>query len=314
MNSAPREKVRVQPEQAGNRITHCFDRLRAQGRKALIPFITAGDPSPEVTVPLLRAMVSAGADIIELGVPFSDPMADGPVIQRASERALKHHMSLRHTLDLVREFRINDNVTPIVLMGYLNPIEVMGYDTFAHAAREAGVDGALTVDMPPEEAQDLIHALRAQGIAPIFLLAPTSTPERIVKISALAQGYLYYVSLKGVTGAATLDVEDVGRKLIDIRAITSLPLGVGFGIKDAASAASIAELADAVIVGSALVQKIEALIAQPGQILSEIPALLKEMRAAMDKATSDAQGRALAKDPASVVGGRMPGATGAATP
>jgi tryptophan synthase alpha chain len=292
MNSAPREKVRVQPEQAGNRITHCFDRLRAQGCKALIPFITAGDPSPEVTVPLLRAMVSAGADIIELGVPFSDPMADGPVIQRASERALKHHMSLRHTLDLVREFRIQDNVTPIVLMGYLNPIEVMGYDTFAHAAREAGVDGALTVDMPPEEAQDLIHALRAQGIAPIFLLAPTSTPERIVKISALAQGYLYYVSLKGVTGAATLDVEDVGRKLIDIRAITSLPLGVGFGIKDAASAASIAELADAVIVGSALVQKIEALIAQPGQILSEIPALLKEMRAAMDKASNNsAEGR-----------------------
>ncbi len=308
MNRPQEKNPVIEPQRtAANRITQCFTALRAQRRKALIPFITAGDPNPELTVPLMHAMVQAGADIIELGVPFSDPMADGPVIQRASERALKHHMSLRHTLDLVREFRIKDNVTPIVLMGYLNPIEVMGYETFAHAAREAGVDGALTVDMPPEEAQDLIHALRAQAIAPIFLLAPTSTSERIAKISALAQGYLYYVSLKGVTGAATLDVEDVRRKLKDIRVLTPLPLGVGFGIKDAASAASIAELADAVIVGSALVQKIEALIAQPGQILLEIPALLKEMRAAMDKVTSDAQGGA------SVVGGRMPGATGAAT-
>ncbi len=280
MSSAQKEPA---PAAEINRIAQCFGRLRAQGRKALIPFVTAGDPSPQVTVPLLRAMVSAGADIIELGVPFSDPMADGPVIQRASERALKHHMSLRHTLDLVREFRSKDNVTPIVLMGYLNPIEVMGYANFARAAREAGVDGALTVDMPPEEAHDLIHALRAQGSASIFLLAPTSTPERIAKISALAQGYLYYVSLKGVTGAATLDVEEVGRKLKAIRAITSLPLGVGFGIKDAASAARIAELADAVIVGSALVQKIETLAARPDQILVEIPALLKEMRAAMDK-------------------------------
>ncbi|MEO6697125.1 MAG: tryptophan synthase subunit alpha, partial [Gammaproteobacteria bacterium] len=230
---------------------------------------------------------NAGADIIELGVPFSDPMADGPVIQRASERALKFHVSLRHVLGMVREFRTTDNVTPIVLMGYLNPIEVMGYEPFAHAAREAGVDGALTVDMPPEEAQDLVDALHAQGIAPIFLLAPTSTPERIARISALAQGYLYYVSLKGVTGAATLDVEDVGRKLKDIRALTSLPLGVGFGIKDAADAANIAKLADAVIVGSALVQKIEALAALPDRILSEVPALLKEMRAAMDKASNN---------------------------
>ncbi len=277
----PAKKIQTQ-EPGENRITQCFDRLRAQGRKGLIPFITAGDPNPELTVPLMHAMVKAGADIIELGVPFSDPMADGPVIQRASERALKFHVSLRNVLGMVREFRDDDRTTPVVLMGYLNPVEAMGYEHFARMAREAGVDGVLTVDMPPEEAADLTRALQAQGVAPIFLLAPTSTAERIAKISALAQGYLYYVSLKGVTGAATLDVEDVRRKLKDIRAVTKLPLGVGFGIKDAETARRIAQFADAVIVGSALVQKIEQLAAEPAKISVEISKLLSQMRHAMD--------------------------------
>ncbi|MDO9371634.1 MAG: tryptophan synthase subunit alpha [Gammaproteobacteria bacterium] len=266
-----------------NRITQCFAALRTQKRKALIPFITAGDPNPDLTVPLMHAMVSAGANIIELGVPFSDPMADGPVIQRASERALKHHMSLRHVLDTVREFRTRDNATPVVLMGYLNPVEMMGYEAFARAAAASGVDGVLTVDMPPEEAADLVAALQAHAIAPIFLLAPTSTPKRISMVNALAQGYLYYVSIKGVTGAATLDVEAVGRKLDEIRALTKLPLGVGFGIKDAATAARVAQLADAVIVGSALVQKIEQLEHEPDKIMPEIAALLAGMRRAMDE-------------------------------
>ncbi len=283
MNRPQGKNISLEPRRAEtNRITQCFDRLRAQGRKALIPFVTAGDPNPELTVPLMHAMVKAGADIIELGVPFSDPMADGPVIQRASERALKFHVSLRQVLDKVRVFRAQDRKTPVVLMGYLNPVEVMGYETFARAAQMAGVDGVLTVDMPPEEAGDLTSALCAQGITPIFLLAPTSTAERIAKISALAQGYLYYVSLKGVTGAATLDVEDVGRKLKGIRAFTSLPIGVGFGIKDAETAARIARLADAVIVGSALVQKIDKLAGTPDKIIPEICTLLGQMRSAMD--------------------------------
>ncbi len=283
MNSAQKTPA---PAVEIGRITQCFERLRAEGRKALIPFITAGDPNPELTVPLMHAMVQAGADIIELGVPFSDPMADGPVIQAACERALKFHVSLRQALAMVRAFRARDNRTPVVLMGYLNPIEVMGYEPFAREAAEAGVDGALTVDMPPEEAAPLVAALRARGLAPVFLLAPTSTAGRIAKISALAQGYLYYVSLKGVTGAATLDVEDVARKLKGIRALTPLPLGVGFGIKDAQAAARVAQLADAVIVGSALVQKIERLADTPDKIIPEICTLLSQMRNAMDGATA----------------------------
>ncbi|MDP1707849.1 MAG: tryptophan synthase subunit alpha [Gammaproteobacteria bacterium] len=266
-----------------SRITHCFDRLRVQKRKALIPFITAGDPSPELTVPLMHAMVGAGADILELGVPFSDPMADGPVIQRASERALKHHVSLRRVLDMVRTFRASDTTTPVVLMGYLNPVEVMGYEQFASAAAAAGVDGVLTVDMPPEEADDLVTALHAHALAPVFLLAPTSTRERIAKVIAVAQGYIYYVSLKGVTGAATLDIAAVQDKLGEIRALTDLPLGVGFGIKDAVTAAAVGRLADAVIVGSALVQKIEQLQHAPEKIAAEVCMLLAGMRQALDE-------------------------------
>jgi tryptophan synthase alpha chain len=267
-----------------SRITPCFQALRRAGRKALIPYITAGDPHPELTVTLLHALVKAGADIIELGVPFSDPMADGPVIQKACERALAQGMSLRRVLTLVQEFRRDNLHTPLVLMGYLNPIEAMGYKRFAQTAAEVGVDGVLTVDMPPEEAWELLATLQAADIDPIFLLAPTSPPERMQKIAALARGYIYYVSLKGVTGAATLNVNDVRQKLATIRRYTDLPVGVGFGIKDAAAAAAVARLADAVVVGSALVSHIEQLTSEPERLQAEIVTLLSAMRQAMDAA------------------------------
>lgn len=265
-----------------SRISAKLAGLRQAGRKALIPFITAGDPDPSFTVPALHAMVQAGADIIELGVPFSDPMADGPVIQRASERALAHRMSLRKTLELVREFRQADQGTPIVLMGYLNPVEAMGYAAFVEKAKEVGVDGVLTVDMPPEESEDFTAMLEAAGVDPIFLLAPNSTSERIRKMGELGRGYLYYVSLKGVTGASHLDLGDVERKLAEIRQLTDLPVGVGFGVKDAATAAAVARLGDGVVVGSALVGKIEAAGADSAAALGEVTALLRSMRAALD--------------------------------
>ena len=265
-----------------SRIAGRFEALRAQGRKALIPYVTAGDPKPGVTVSLMHAMVEAGADIIELGVPFSDPMADGPVIQRASERALEHHTSLRDVLGMVRNFRADDPNTPVVLMGYLNPIEVMGYETFAAAAAAAGVDGALTVDIPPEEAGGLLSALNQHGLDAIFLLAPTTTGERIDSICRAASGFVYYVSLKGVTGASHLDLGEVENKLANIRSSTDLPVGVGFGIKDAATAAAVAGLADAVVVGSALVSRVEALADQPEAIAPALAELLAEMRMAMD--------------------------------
>jgi tryptophan synthase alpha chain len=235
-----------------------------------------------VTVPLMHAMVQAGADIIELGVPFSDPMADGPVIQRAAERALEHHVSLRDVLAMVVEFRQQDSDTPVVLMGYLNPVEVMGYEVFARAAAEAGVDGALTVDLPPEEADELVSALKAHQLDPIFLLAPTSDDLRIKLITDAASGYVYYVAVKGVTGAGNLDVPAVSKKLDQIRTHTHLPVGVGFGIKDATSAAAVAAVADAVVVGSALVQKIEQAAGQHDRINAEIADLLAQMRAGMD--------------------------------
>ena len=265
-----------------SRIAGCFGRLRAAGKKALIPYVTAGDPSPGLTVPLMHAMAAAGADIIELGVPFSDPMADGPVIQRASERALAHHVSLHTVLDMVRQFRRDDRTTPVVLMGYLNPVEAMGYDAFAQAAADAGVDGALIVDMPPEEAGDLLGALEGRGLDPIFLVAPTSTPDRLRGISAAARGFIYYVSLKGVTGAAHLDVASVRNRVAEIRGCTDLPIGVGFGIRDAAAAAAVAAVADAVVVGSALVKIIEDAGADTADIAPVIVARLAEMRRAID--------------------------------
>ena len=271
-----------------NRIARRFQTLRRAGRKALIPYITAGDPRPDITVPMLHALVAAGADLIELGVPFSDPMADGPVIQKACERALAQGMSLRGVLELVREFRRADGETPLVLMGYLNPIERMGHADFVAAARDAGVDGVLTVDLPPEEAVDLAERFEAAGIAPIFLLAPTSSEERIRQTARLARGYLYYVSLKGVTGSAALDVAEVTGKLAVIRACTDLPLGVGFGIKDPPTAAAIAEVADAVVVGSALVAKMGELADDPDRMRREVAALVAAMRQAMDRARAPA--------------------------
>lgn len=266
-----------------SRLKNCFDELAKTGRKALIPFISAGDPSPEFTVPMMHAMVEAGVDIIELGVPFSDPMADGPVIQRASERALKHQMSLRKTLQMAKEFRQTDQTTPVVLMGYLNPIEMMGYQEFAELAAEADVDGVLTVDLPPEEAHDCVSYLKAKNIDQIFLLAPNSTEDRITKMDNVGSGYLYYVSIKGVTGAGHLDTRDVETKLSKIRKLTNLPLGVGFGVKDAETAKTISKLADGVVVGSALISKIEQNLDNPDKASEDIIALIKSMRQAMDQ-------------------------------
>ncbi len=265
-----------------SRIAATFERLKEQGRKALIPYVTAGDSTPQLTVPLMHAMVEAGASIIELGVPFSDPAADGPVIQKAAERALEHNVSLRDVLGMVKAFRKQDDSTPVVLMGYLNPIEAMGYNEFAEAAASAGVDGVLTVDMPPEEGDECMSLLREKGIDPIFLIAPTSTPERIKSLTASASGFVYYVSLKGVTGAGHLNTDDVADKLAEIRQVTDLPLGVGFGIKDAESAARVGASADAVVVGSAIVKKIEENTGNPELITANIVAMLSSMRGALD--------------------------------
>jgi tryptophan synthase alpha chain len=267
-----------------SRIAARFEALKAQGRTALIPFVTAGDPTPAVTVPLMHAMVAAGADLIELGVPFSDPIADGPVIQRATERALAQGVSLHDTMAMVREFRTRDAETPVVLMGYLNPIEALGYAAFAKEARETGVDGALVVDVPPEEGHDLVGALRAEGLDLVYLLAPTSTERRIGLIGEVASGFVYYVSVKGVTGAGNLDTDAVAEKVRAIKSRISLPVGVGFGIKDAETAARLAGAADAVIVGSAIVSRIETLVETPQRIPGEIGDFLAGLRAAIDSA------------------------------
>lgn len=266
-----------------SRIAECFAALKANGRQALIPYITAGDPAPGVTVPAMFAMVEAGADVIELGVPFSDPMADGPVITKAHERALLHNTSLRDVLEMVRQFRLKDDKTPVVLMGYLNPVEVMGYATFAAAAAKAGVDGVLTVDLPPEEADELTRELHSHALDPIYLIAPTTTPERIRLITEAASGYVYYVSLKGVTGAATLDIPEVAKRIETIRTISHLPIGVGFGIKDASAAAAVAAHADGVVVGSVLVDRISRLQQDVAAIPAALADILREMRQAMDR-------------------------------
>jgi tryptophan synthase alpha chain len=265
-----------------SRLAAKFEELAKTGRKALIPFITAGDPRPDFTVPMMHAMVRAGVDVIELGVPFSDPMADGPVIQRASERALDHKMSLRRTLEIAAEFRKTDQETPVVLMGYLNPIEAMGYEGFANAAQRAEIDGVLTVDLPPEEAEEYSSLLKGRGIDPIFLLAPNSTDERVKKMDAAGSGYIYYVSLKGVTGAGHLDIADVENKLQLIRANTQLPVAIGFGVKDAQTAKTIANIGDGVVIGSGLISKIEANLNDPDQAKNEIVELLTSIRQALD--------------------------------
>lgn len=248
-------------------MTSSNPRLRAAFEKkrdgtALIPYIAAGDPSPQATPPLMQALVDAGADVLELGIPFSDPMADGPVIQRATERAIRQGVGLRGVLEMVREFRKGNTATPVVLMGYANPIERMGQQAFVQAAADAGVDGVLVVDYPPEEVTDFAGQLTAAGIDPIFLLAPTSTPERIRKVGAVARGYVYYVSLKGVTGAGHLDTDDVARRVAAIREHVSVPVGVGFGIRDADSARKLAQCADAVVIGSKLIETMESAVAE----------------------------------------------------
>ncbi len=265
-----------------SRIAQTFSRLQEQRKKALIPFFTAGDPSPALTVPLMHAMVKAGVDVIELGVPFSDPMADGPAIQRSSERAIKHGVGLRNVLGYVAEFRKTDDKTPVVLMGYANPIEHMGYEIFAKAASDSGVDGVLVVDYPPEEGGDLFRHLSAQQLDPIFLLAPTSSDGRIAAVGKLARGYIYYVSLKGVTGAANIDLAEVTARLPRIKAVTKLPVGVGFGIRDAATAKAIASIADAVVIGSRIIQEIEQ--SNSTNVLDNVSTLLSDIRIAMDSA------------------------------
>jgi tryptophan synthase alpha chain len=263
-----------------SRIEGRFQALARERRKALIPYITAGDPHPSLTVPLMRALVEAGADIVELGVPFSDPMADGPVIQRAGERALKHGVGLVDVLLLVKDFRKADGATPVVLMGYANPIEAMGWEKLIPAAKEAGVDGLIVVDYPPEECVEFAAAAKKHGIDPIFLLAPTSTDRRIEEVARVGSGYLYYVSLRGITGAGQVDFSEVASRIPKIRAATRLPIGVGFGIRDAESAKRVAQAADAVVIGSRIIQEIEAGSAEGA--VARVKAFLKPIREALD--------------------------------
>ncbi|MDD2722272.1 MAG: tryptophan synthase subunit alpha [Gallionella sp.] len=264
-----------------SRIQSAFDKLKQNNRKALIPFITAGDPHPSLTVPLMHELVAAGADVIELGVPFSDPMADGPTIQRASERALKNGMSLRGVLEIVAEFRKQDVVTPVVLMGYGNPVEAMGWELFAQRCAEVGVDGALTVDFPPEESHEAFEHLQRHGVDPIFLLAPTTLEARVEQVAKLARGYVYYVSLKGVTGAGNLDLSAIEQKLPQLRKHIKLPIGVGFGIRDAETARAVAQLCDGVVVGSRIVQEIENSSEQ--DLLANVGKLVSGLREALDR-------------------------------
>ncbi|MEH6589757.1 MAG: tryptophan synthase subunit alpha [Halioglobus sp.] len=272
-----------------SRIEGRFKQLAAEGRKAVIPYLVAGDPHPGYTVALMHALVEAGADIIELGVPFSDPMAEGQVIQLAHERALEHKTSLRMALDFVRGFRESDQNTPVLLMGYANPVEHMGYAVFADAAAAAGLDGLLTVDIPPEEVGPINIELSRVGLDNIFLVAPTTPDDRIELITRQASGFVYYVSLKGVTGAGHLDTAEVGRQVEAIRRHTDLPVAVGFGIKDAESAERVAKSADGVVVGSALVQKIADAVAADDSVESAIGAaksLLADIRRGVDNTAS----------------------------
>lgn len=269
-----------------SRFASHFAELKVRRRAALVPYVVAGDPGKAATVPLMHALVKAGADVIELGVPFSDPSADGPVIQAAQERALAAGTTLKDVLAMVREFRTVDARTPVVLMGYMNPVEAFGVDAFAQAAAEAGVDGVLTVDMPPEEAETLAGLLRAGGIDPIFLLAPTTDDARIRRITESASGFVYYVSLKGVTGAAHLDLGAVRDRLAKLRGLTTLPVGVGFGVRDAPTAAALAQLADAVVVGSAVVSRMTEHRDDAARMTASVQEFVKGLRQAMDAARS----------------------------
>jgi tryptophan synthase alpha chain len=266
------------------RIAAKFSALKAQGRKALIPYVTAGFPFADITPELMHGMVEAGADVIELGVPFSDPMADGPVIQKAGEKALAFGIGTRQVLDMVTAFRARDTSTPVVLMGYANPLErydlMHGKDAFVRDAAAAGVDGILVVDYPPEECEEFAGKLRAKGLDLIFLLAPTSTDERMKQVARVASGYVYYVSLKGITGAGHLDTAAVEAMLPRIRAHVNVPVGVGFGIRDAATAKAIGKVADAVVIGTKIIQIAEA---EPREkVVPAVAAFLREIRSALD--------------------------------
>jgi tryptophan synthase alpha chain len=263
-----------------SRIQGRFEALAKAKRKALIPYIMAGDPHPSLTVPLLHGLVEAGADIIEFGVPFSDPMADGPVVQRSGERALKHGVGLKDVLSLVKQFREKDKTTPMVLMGYANPIEAMGVEKFAAAAKAAGIDGVIVVDYPPEECLEFSALMKKSDIDPVFLLAPTSTQKRIDEVARSGSGYLYYVSLRGVTGAANIDISEIKEKIPLIRKATKMPIGVGFGIRDAESAKRIAQTADAVVIGSRIIQEIEG--GRPEEAVTRVKNFLQPIRQALD--------------------------------
>lgn len=265
-----------------SRIQTVFTALKQQGKTALIPYITAGDPHPKHTVNLMHTLVKHGADMIELGVPFSDPMADGPVIQRASERALMHKVGLTKVLEMVKLFRETNQTTPIILMGYANPIEAIGATAFADRAKAADVDGVITVDYPPEECGEFVKELRSRDIDPVFLLSPTTEAKRVELIVNQASGFVYYVSLKGVTGAANLDIAEVSQRVASIRQQTNLPVGVGFGIRDAATAKATAKIADAVVVGSRMVQVIEA--SNEDNLLCNVATLMDELKSAVDAA------------------------------
>jgi len=268
-----------------SRLKNRFSQLSEQGRKALIPYLTAGDPGLDTSLGLMHALVQSGADIIELGFPFTDPASDGPVIQRAVERALRKKTTLKGVLSLVSRFRERDLDTPVVLMGYLNPIECMGYQTFAEAARSAGVDAILIVDMPPEEAHELLEASRQAGLDCVFLVAPGTSEARARKICELSSGYVYYVSLKGVTGASHLDIHSVSAKVGELRQYCNLPIGIGFGIKDPQTAAAMAEIADGIVVGSALVNLIAELDGErtySEEDLQQHISLIAQMRSSLD--------------------------------
>ena len=264
-----------------SRIAATFENLKRNNRKALIPFITAGDPDPAMTILLMHELVNVGADIIELGVPFSDPMADGPTIQRSYERALKHNISLENVLEMVAEFRKTDTETPVVLMGYANPIEAIGHQKFSARAKECGVDGVLVVDYPPEECEEWLESLELNKMDAIFLLSPTTPERRIQQIAKRAKGFVYYVSLKGVTGSAHLDLNEVSNKLVDLRSHISIPIGVGFGIHDSVTARAVSELADAVVVGSRIMKEIEE--SPREKILMNVSGFVKILRTAIDK-------------------------------
>jgi len=264
-----------------SRIQTTFQQLQAEGRKALVSFIVAGDPDAESTVLLMHSLIKGGTDIIELGVPFSDPMADGPIIQRASERALGRGMSMTNALGIVRAFRAENTTAPVVLMGYANPIEAMGFAAFAEASRQADVDGVLVVDYPPEECVEFTACMRAAGLDQIFMLAPTSSEQRFRDVAQAGSGYLYYVSLKGVTGAARLDFDEIASRIPRIRAVAGMPVGVGFGIRDAETAKRISTVADAVVIGSRIVQEIET--SPREQACANVEMFVRGIRDALDE-------------------------------